>query len=190
MMTWNVRRREVLGAGALGAAAAGLGGLSGPALARNTPATLIEESAVPESRMFASTFADVGLAARVIRIDRSLGGLLHELDEATGLIVGLTSDPAAMIASQLLVERGANPRLVWKHHYESGKWRHQTEGAPRLLESATLAWPAAVAHAVRDAIGGKSDRRSSTCNSGSCALALSSPGMLVSWAFEIGGRQS
>jgi hypothetical protein len=190
MMTWNVRRREVLGAGALGAAAAGLGGLSGPASARNRHVTLIEESAVPESQLFASAFADAGMVARIIRIDRSLGGLLHELEEATGLIVGLTSDPAAMIASQLLVERGANPRLVWKHHYELGQWRHQTEGAPRLIESTALAWPAAVAHAVRDAIGGKSDRRSNTCNSGTCTLAPSSPGMLVSWAFEIGGRQS
>lgn len=189
-MTWNVRRREVLGAGALGVATAGLVGLSVSASGRNRLVSILEESAVPESRLFASAIADAGMAARTIRIDRSLGGLLYELEEFTGLIVGLTSDPAAMIARQLLVERGASPRLLWKHHYQSGQWRHQTEGAPHLIESATLAWPAAVAHAVCDAIGGKSERHSNTCNSGTCALARSSPGMLVSWAYEIGGRKS
>lgn len=190
MMTWNVKRREVLGAGALGAAAAGLGGLSGPASARNRFVTVIEESAVPESRQFASAFADFGTAARIIRIDRSLGGLLHELENTAGLVFGLTSDPAAMIASQLLVERGANPRMVWKHHYASGRWHHQTESAPRLLEIATHAWPVAVAHEAHDAIGGKPGHPSNTCYSGTCALAPNSPGMLVSWVYEIGGLQS
>ncbi|WP_230206928.1 hypothetical protein [Novosphingobium sp. Gsoil 351] len=179
----------MLGAGALGAVAAGLNGLSGPASARNRLVTLVEESAIPESRQFVSAFAASGTTARIIRIDRSLGGLLHELEDTAGLIVGLTSDPVAMIASQLLVERGANPRLTWKHDYALGQWHHQTEGAPRLLKNATLAWPVAVAHEVRDAIGGKSERRPNTCDSGTCALAPSSPGMLVSWAYEIGGVQ-
>lgn len=190
MMTWNVRRREVLGAGALGAAAAGFGSLPGPARARNRHVTLVEESAIPESRQFASTLANASTAARIIRIDRSLSGLLHELEDSAGLIVGLTSDPAAMIASQLLVERGASPRLVWRHHYASGRWHHQTEGAPRLLASATIAWPVAVAHEVRDAIDGKPGHHTNACNSGFCSLAPSSPGMLISWAFEIGGTRS
>tara|TARA_R110002020_G_scaffold291182_5_gene506650 strand:+ start:1740 stop:2312 length:573 start_codon:yes stop_codon:yes gene_type:complete len=186
MMTWNVKRRELLGVGALGVAAAGLVGLPDSTSAQNRSITLVEESAIPESKLFTSAFADAGVVSRIVRVDYSLSGLLYALQNSSGLIVGLTSDPAAMIAGQLLVERGANPRLVWKHHYRSGRWHHETESAPRLLENVALAWPVAIAHEVRDAIGGKSSHRSNRCYSDSCALAPSSPGMLVSWAYEIG----
>ena len=191
MMVWDVRRRELLGAGAVGAATAGFVGFSSAAASERWRAiTLVEESGTPESVQFASAMTAGGRTARIIRVDRSLNGLLVELEESTGLVVGLTSDPAAMIAGQLLVERGARERLWWQHHYGEGRWRHRTGGARRLLESSTRAWPVAIAHEVRNAVDGKSRPASNTCVSGSCALAASSPGMLVSWAYEIEGTES
>lgn len=189
-MAWRFKRREFLGAGALGAAAAGFCTLPGssPAFARQT--TIVEESASPESRLFAATLADSGLAGRTIRLDRSLNVLLHELDDPVGLVMGLTSDPAAMIAGQLLVERGARPKLLWRHHYASGSWHHQTQGASGLLEGSAAAWPVAVAHRLCDTLGGRSAERANVCSSGACDLAAKSPGLLVSWAYEIGGDLS
>lgn len=190
MMAWEFKRREFLGAGALGAAVAGLGALPGTAAARARKVTVVEESASPESRLFGATLRESGLVERTVRLNRSLNGLLEQLEETDGLVVGLTSDPAAMIAAQLLIERGARPALLWRHQYAAGRWQHQTEGAPRLLESAAAAWPAAVAHLVHDAIGEGAASRASTCHSGSCDLAASSPGLLASWVYEIGGDLS
>ncbi|HUD95344.1 MAG TPA: hypothetical protein VMR39_27555, partial [Sphingobium sp.] len=81
-MAWDIKRRELLGAGALGAAVAGLGVLPGAAAARARRVTVIEESASPESRMCAATRAESGVVGRTIRLDRSLNVLLHELDDA------------------------------------------------------------------------------------------------------------
>lgn len=193
-MAWDVSRRVVLGAGALGATAAGLAtALSGAASARNRRLTLVEETSVPESRQFAGAIAEAGWGESILRVDRTLNALLHALEQPTGLIVGLTSDPAAMIAGQLLGERGARERLVWQHHYVGGRWRHSVESAPRLLEAASLAWPVAVAHHFRDTIANnfganKAAGARGICDSNSCALAPSSPGMLVSWAYEIEGN--
>lgn len=190
MMAWDIKRREFLGAGALGATVAGLGVLPGAASARACKVTVVEETASPESRLFAATLADSGVVGRTIRLDRSLNVLLHDLDNAEGLIVGLTSDPAAMIAGQLLVERGARRAMQWRHSYEGGRWKHQTEGAARLLEGTAAAWPVAVAHLVRDAIGTPPESRLNTCKSGSCDIAASSPGLLASWVYEIRGDLS
>lgn len=184
MMAFVVRRRTVLGGAALGGAAAGLASIPRLASAQHASVTLVEESGVPESRQFASALADSGLVGKVIRIDSSLNGLLEELQDTGGTIVGLTSDPAAMIAGQLLSERGARMRVLWDHRYQDGRWRHRTEGGERLLASATHAWPVAVAHNIRDAIHSTPARVASTCNSGVCALPPSSPGMLVSWVYE------
>lgn len=190
MMAWDIKRREFLGAGALGATVAGLCVLPGAASARARSVTVIEETASPESRIFAATLAESGVVDRTIRLDRSLNVLLHDLDDVDGLIVGLTSDPAAMIAGQVLVERGARPALQWRHHYTGGRWQHRTESAARLLEGAAAAWPVAVAHLVRDALGAPTEARLNTCKSGSCGIAASSPGLLASWVYEIGGELS
>lgn len=190
MMDWMIRRRQVLGVGALGTAALGLGNFVPLASRPDRAVTLLEESAVPESRQFASALVDSGFASKVTRIDRSLNGLLEELEAPAGMIIGLTSDPAAMIAGLLLSERGAYSRLLWQHHYADGRWQHRTGGAPRLLEAATRDWPIAVAHKVRDAVDGRSEQFASTCSSGGCSLPASSPGMLVSWVYELEGRRS
>lgn len=190
MMAWDIKRREFLGAGALGATVAGLGVLPGAASARARRVTVIEETASPESRMFAATLAESGVVGRTIRLDRSLNVLLHGLDDTDGLVVGLTSDPAAMIAGQVLVARGARPALLWRHHYTGGRWQHRTEGAAQLLQGAAAAWPVAVAHLVRDALGAPTEARLNTCQSGSCDIAASSPGLLASWVYEIGGDLS
>lgn len=189
-MAWKLRRRDVLGAGALGTAAVGLGTLARSKPGRRRTVTLVEESGVPESRQFAAAMVDSGFAGEVIRIDQSLNGLLHELEATTGTIIGMTSDPAAMIAGQLLGERGAHARHFWQHHYAGGRWRHQTEGAPRLIEATTYAWPVAIAQQLQSVISGKPAQVSTTCNSGICGLLASSPGMLVSWVFEFKGHQS
>ena len=190
MMAWNLRRRDVLGAGALGTAAVGLGTLARSEPGRSRTVTLVEESGVPESRQFASALIDSGFAGEVIRIDQSLNGLLHELDATTGTIIGMTSDPVAMIAGQLLGERGALARQFWQHHFAGGRWRHRTEGSVRLIENTTHAWPVAVAQQLQSAIDNSSPQVSHDCTSGPCALLARSPGMLVSWVYEFEGYQS
>ncbi len=190
MMAWNLKRRDVLGAGALGTAAVGLGALARSEPGRSRTVTLVEESGVPESRQFASALIDNGFAGEVIRIDPSLNGLLYELEATTGTIIGMTSDPVAMIAGQLLGERGAHARQFWQHHFAGGRWRHRTEGSVRQIENTTHAWPVAVAHQLQSAIGNRSPQVSNDCTSGSCALLASSPGMLVSWVYEFEGYQS
>ena len=177
----------MLGAGVLGTAAVGLGSLPQLGSSPNRTVTLVEESGVPESRQFASALVDSGFAGNVIRIDRSLNGLLQELEAVGGTVIGLTSDPAAMIAGQLLGERGARPRYFWQHHYTGGRWHHRTDGIARLIESTTHAWPVAIAQQLQAAIGSTSSQASNTCTSGVCALLSNSPGMLVSWVYEFEG---
>lgn len=189
-MAWNFSRRAVMGGGAVGLASAGMGLGVSTAAAPMRKVVVIEESAIPESRQFAETLINAGDVARVIRIDRSLNGLLHELTDTSSSFAGLTSDPAAMIAAQLLVERGGRPLLTWKHHYASGRWTHQTAGASVLLQTAHNGWPTALAHRVRDAISSTGSDGLAICRSGSCALAGSSPGMLVSWVIEVGEQLS
>lgn len=190
MMAWKLTRRDVLGAGALGTAAVGLGTLARSKPGGGRTVTLVEESGVPESRQFAAALIDSGFAGEVIRIDQSLNGLLHELEATTGTIIGMTSDPAAMIAGQLLGERGAHSRHFWQHHYTNGRWRHRIEGGARLIGNTTHAWPVAIAHQLQSAIGNRSPQVSNACTSGACALLASSPGMLVSWVYEFEGHQS
>lgn len=189
-MAWNASRRAVMGSGAIGLAAAGIGLGTSEAKASNAKLIVVEESAIPESRQFAEAFVAAGHSARVIRIDRSLVGLLHELEETECRFAGLTSDPAAMIASQLLVERGGRPLLTSTHHYGSGRWTHQTANAPGLLRRASSGWPTALAHHVRDSLAGEEEGAATACRSGACGLPRSSPGMLVAWVIEMGGRLS
>ena len=189
-MAWDVSRRTVMSGGAVGAAVVGLG-IGRSAWAKRPIKTIvIEEAEVPESRLFAETFVNSGRAAKIIRIDRSLNGLLHELAIAEGVLVGLTSDPAAMIAEQILVADGARPLLHWTHHYRKMRWEHRTEGAPALLARASTGWPTVLAHHMQDALFGDRQTAELRCESGHCSLDGKSPGMLVSWAFEVGVQQS
>ncbi|MCW1384349.1 hypothetical protein OLX02_16125 [Novosphingobium sp. KCTC 2891] len=189
-MAWDVSRRTVMSGGAVGAAVAGLG-IGRSALAkRPLKIIVIEEAEVPESRLYAETFVNSGRAAKVIRIDRTLNGLLHELVIGEGVLVGLTSDPAAMIAEQVLLADGARPLLKWAHHYRKMRWEHRTDGAPALLARASTGWPTVLANHMQDALGGSRQAPDLRCQSGHCGLDGKSPGMLVSWAFEVGVQQS
>jgi hypothetical protein len=189
-MAWVVSRRAVMSGGALGAAVAGLGIGRGATAQANHKIIVLEETAVPESRLFTETFINSGYAAQVIRIDRSLNGLLHELEAIGGILLGLTSDPAAMIAEQLLVGSGARPLLQWTHQYRRMRWEHRTEGTSALLSRASTGWPTVLAHHIQDALGGNRQDAKLQCESGSCRLDGKSPGMLVSWAFEVGEKLS
>lgn len=190
-MALNVSRRAVIGGGAVGLAAAGISFGVSTAAGSARPVVVIEEGAIPESRQFAEALVNSGAAGRIIRVDRSLNSLLDELTDPEARFAGLTSDPAAMIAAQLLVERGGRPLLQWRHHYASGRWMHQTAGTPPLLASARSGWPTALAHHVRDTIiGSRASDGPVLCQSGACALAASSPGMLVSWVIEVGDQRS
>lgn len=190
-MAWDVSRRTVMSGGAVGAAVAGLG-IGRSALAqRPRKIIVIEETHVPESRLFAETFTNLGRAAQVVRIDRSFNGLLHELEAVEGVLVGLTSDPAAMIAEQILVAGGARPLLQWTHQYRKLRWEHKTVGAPTLLARASVGWPSVLAYHMQDALVGDRQDAELRCQSGGhCGLDGKSPGMLVSWAFEVGVQQS
>lgn len=185
-MAWDVSRRAVMGSGALGLAATGIGFGASTASGRAIKTVIVEESAIPESRQFASAFVGAAPSTRVIRIDRSLNGLLHEIDHTDCRFAGLTSDPAAMIAAQLLIERGGRPLLNWSHRYGAGRWTHHTAGVPALLTRASGGWPTALAHHVRDRLNGSTDGRVAACRSNACGLPETSPGMLVSWVIEMG----
>lgn len=189
-MTWDVTRRAAMSGGAVGLAAAGAGFAVSPASARAPATIIVEESAVPESRQFAEAFANAGHSARIVSVDRSLNGLLHELDASDCRFAGLTSDPAAMIAAQLLLERGGRPVLRWTHYYGGRGWTHTTAGAPSLLRQASNGWPTALAHHVRDMFDAPEGNAMYACRSRSCGLPASSPGMLVSWVIEVGVNRS
>lgn len=189
-MTWDVTRRAAMSGGAVGLVAAGAG-LSGSPVSARVPATIIvEESAVPESRQFAEAFANTGHPARIVSVDRTLTGLLHELEASDCRFTGLTSDPAAMIAAQLLLERGGRPLLRWTHYYGGRGWTHTTAGAPSSLTQASYGWPTALAHYVQDMFDAPERHAMDACRSNSCRLPASSPGMLVSWVIEVGVKRS
>ena len=189
-MAWNVSRRSVMRGSALGAAVAGLG--IGHCVSAKTMRKIIvvEETDVSESRVFADTLVNSGCVTQVVRIDRSLNALLQGLEATDGLLVGLTSDPAALIAEQILVRSGARPLLNWTHQYRDMRWEHLTQGAPELLAQASVGWPTVLAHQMQDALVGDRQESALKCASRRCGLDVKSPGMLVSWAFEVGEQPS
>jgi len=188
-MTLDFTRRAVVGGGAVGLVVAGATFSVSPISARVPKMIILEESAIPESRQFARALVNAGHLVRVIPIDRSLNGLFHDMEGTDCCFVGLTSDPAAMIATQLLVERGGHPLLQWTHHYAARSWSHKTAGAPALLSRARSSWPTALAHHVRDNLVGPRRDELAACRSNACGLPDSSPGMLVSWVIAMGEGQ-
>jgi hypothetical protein len=186
-----VRRREVLKAGAVLATAAGFGVMSKPSFALPLSLTVVEEVGVPESRRFAAKLKETGYVARTICVDRSLTALLCELDDCRGLVVGLSSDPVAMIAGQLLIERGARSHLQWRHRqHADGHWHHQLHTTTPSVRNQPGSWPQGVAQRLLDALSAEAGQIENSCEAHGCTLARSSPGMLVSWAHEIAWRHS
>lgn len=181
-MRLKLARRQALGAGA-GLAAFSL--LWRPGGYRPSPLLVVEQSPVRESRHFTATLVGRGRVFQTLAIGHGMDELLHNLEGRQGLVAGLTSDPAAMIAAQLLVEAGARQLLWWRHFYERGGWWHSAQGKGQLLAQSRDAWPAAVAHQLADMIDGRNEARAEPCRSGACGLPASSPGMLVSWAYEM-----
>ncbi|MDB5697598.1 MAG: hypothetical protein JWN69_402 [Alphaproteobacteria bacterium] len=191
MTALGFNRRDVLSAGA-GAAGVGVIGLapfagSAQAAAGQPQVRVVAEVGAPESRRFASAFA----RSKIIAVSPGLTELLDPLNvdvvagALAGTVVGLTSDPAAMIAEQLLVERGGRPLFRWVHRYEGGGWRHDVDAAVGALARSGGAWPVALAGIVADKLALASGNPPQTCFSGPCLLARRSPGLLVSWAYEM-----
>lgn len=174
-------RREVFGvfgAGALGAL--GLGPLVGGARAEAAPRlTVVAETGAPESRRFATALA----SAELLAVSPAMTELLGGIGAGADAVVGLTSDPTAMVARQLLLERRARPIFRWVHRYESGEWHHDIDAAAGPLSGSGSGWPAALAAIVGRRLGAAGSDRVS-CASGPCPLARRSSGLLVSWAFE------
>ena len=190
MTALSFNRRDVLsaGAGAAGASVIGLGSFAGSAQAAagHRQIRVVAEAGAPESRRFASAFG----GSQIIAVSPNLTELLDALNgdaggRLSGTIAGLTSDPAAMIAEQLLLERGGRPLFRWVHRYESGGWRHDVGAAPGALAKAGAAWPVTLAGVVGEALTVRTDQALQSCFSGPCLLARRSPGLLVSWAFEM-----
>lgn len=184
-MTWEISRRAAMFGTAAGLVGAGITIRSTSVKARTPKLVIIEESSIPESRQFCEALMEGDHHAEIVRIDRSLNGLLDQLSDSSACFVGLTSDPAAMIASQLLLERGGQPHLEGKHLYTQGRWMHHTNGTSSLLERASNGWPTALAFHIRDLMDGSINDHTAECRSGACNLAASSPGALVSWAIEV-----
>ena len=107
-------------------------------------------------------------------------------------LIGLmpTRPATRTIAEQILVGSGARPLLQWTHQYRRMRWEHRTEGTSALLSRASTGWPTVLAHHIQDALGGNRQDAKLQCESGSCRLDGKSPGMLVSWAFEVGEKLS
>lgn len=178
-------RRDVLGAGAAGAGVVGLGPLaaSASATAVEAPASwVVAEIVAPESRRFATAFG----GARLMPVSSAMGELFDGLSGALPeVVVGLTSDPVAMVAEQLLAERGARGIFRWVHRYQNGGWHHQIDAAPAALAGSGATWPAALARLVAARLGADAaPGQALSCGSGACVLARRSPGLLVSWAFQ------
>lgn len=177
-------RREVLSAVALGVGAIGLGPLVGRAGATAAHRlTLVAEAGAPESRRFAAALG----SGELLAVSPAMTELLGAIGAGADAVIGLTSDPAAMVAQQLLLECGSRPIFRWLHRYEAGAWHHEVDCAAGPLHGAGADWPAAVAAMVRERLG-VTGTGPASCASGACRLARRSPGLLVTWAFETAQR--
>lgn len=189
-MRLNAKRRQVLAGSVLGMGAVGIGGVSMIGLKRGAALTLVQELSVPESAKFAAALERTERIEAIVHVGSTLNELLQDFHPRQGVVLGLTSDPVAMIAGQLLSEAGGRQVAEGRHSYLSGRWQHQINGASRLLRKSSIGWPASVAMQMLDAVSQRTTKTASNCLSGPCVLAKESPGMLVSWAYELGGNQS
>lgn len=183
-----LERRELLGAGIFGAAMVGVSGLPRNGVETPAPLLIVTQPSVPESGRFAAALAAASNSPLALAVGTGLDELLGDWTERRGIIAGLTSDPAAMIADQLLLEAGAEPLLRWEHSYEMGRWSHRVDGDPGLLTASHHAWPAIVAQHVHELLDQKPARRDrSACFSGYCPLDSGSPGLLITWTYRLAG---
>lgn len=160
----------------------GLGAVAhGPAArAAVRPSLVLFDELVPEGRAFAEAVA----AGHPVGV----GPAMTELFDLAGhngpdLILGLTSDPVAMIASQMLAEAGAGLVFRWRHHFRNGGWHHDTDLSAATLGHAGPCWPAALASLAGDRISGTAGPLES-CRSPGGTLGGNSRPLLVSWAFK------
>lgn len=186
-------RRQILGAGAAGAGVIGasvigagaIGFAPGIAAAASLgtegrSTSVIAEAAAPESRRFAAAF----VGADLLSVGSTMIELLGEFAADAQVVIGLTSDPVAMIAGQRLVERGGRRLFQWNHRFEDGGWLHQLDGPADGLAGSGAKWPVALASIVAGRLTTSSAELRS-CASGECLLARRSPGLLVSFAFDM-----
>lgn len=181
-------RRQILGAGAAGAGVIGAATIGlAPGIASAAPlareglgARVIAEAAAPESRRFAAAFA----GAELLSVSPAMVELLGEFANDARLVVGLTSDPVAMIAEQRLAERGGGRLFHWTHRYQDGGWQHRIDQVADGLAGSGARWPVALAALVAERLTMVA-AEPRTCASGECLLARRSPGLLVSFAFDM-----
>lgn len=182
-------RRELLGAGVFCAGLVGASRFRSGSAADEEAVLVVSQPRVEESERFAASLISSSQKSLALDVGSGLDELLGDWPRGARVIAGLTSDPAAMIAAQLLIESGAEPLLRWEHSYEAGRWTHRIGAAPGLGALPQYTWPAVVAQKVRDELDGhKSSPRRAACISGECALASNSPGLLVTWAFRLAGE--
>jgi hypothetical protein len=185
-----VGRRSVLGGCVAGAGIAALGSTAAAqplSAADSGVARVCAELAGPESKAFAMAFG----GHSVFGIEPTMNNLLTELGAApSGLFAGLTSDPVAMVAEQLLVAAGGHPLWRWVHRYEAGAWQHRidfggSDADLGALRSAGNNWPQQVARLARARLQGTVAGAEIECCSGPAPLPARSPGLLVSWAIDV-----
>lgn len=186
----DLDRRSMLGGiavGTLGLACIAQAGLDPSAAASRALSPdkykVLVETSSPESRKFAAALAGAQLTA----VDPTLTDLLQTLaDQGPGRVIGLTSDPVAMIGQQLLGERGGRLLFRWVHSYARGQWWHAMDEPASLLAGTGTNWPVTLAQHVEARIGGVFNAvGADQCSSGSCRLHRSSPGLLVCWAIDM-----
>lgn len=183
----ELNRRDLLGAGLVTAGLAGVAGL-GSVPARGEPVRVVRQQGIPESIRFSDALASEVPTASALEVGPGLDELFGYRPSGKGVIAGLTSDPVAMIAGQLLIEAGATPILRWDHSYGAGRWTHRIAGQPGFAGVSQFTWPAVAAMRLRDELAGRAaGPRESVCASEICGLSARSPGFLVTWAFRLDG---
>jgi hypothetical protein len=186
-MTTGLKRRELLGVGLVTAGLAGVAGLRA-GQGRNEPIWVVRQPDVPESIRFSDALAAEASTAGSLEVGPGLDELFENWPGGEGVVAGLTSDPVAMIARQLLVEAGATPVLRWDHSFAAGRWTHRISGRSGLAGVSQLTWPAVAAMRLSDEIVGRAaGPLDSGCASDLCGLSARSPGFLVTWAFRLKG---
>ncbi len=145
---------------------------------------VVAEATLPESARFAAAFGDTQRLA----VGTGMTEVLDAFDPSSiGVVLGLTSDPIAMIAEQIAVEHGGQSILRWVHRYNSGIWRHEVDTAPLLLSRSGALWPLASAELVKGRLAEPTVAGDIiSCCSGPATLGPHSSAFVVSWAFVMG----
>lgn len=150
-------------------------------------ATVLVERGRPESEAFAAALP----ARDVVYIGSGLSEIVSYLSsEKPALLIGLTTDPAAMIVEQLMREQGAKRLYQGLHRYHHNAVMHEMTGSTAALlrtipvvQAGGGIWAAELGRQM-SAIPLSGEACNRRCVTTRVSLPRKGPGYFVSWAWR------